>query len=325
MSATGPAKTCIRCGQDCSGKPRTKDPQGRYTCRECYDKALAARAQATEVKPARAAVAVPAGGPAAASERVPDPEPADGVFGLEDDAAGLGAIAAAQPKECTNCGLFLPQATIICTRCGLNTQTGKVLGTQKVAGEGRQCIKCGYSLQGLKGTKCPECGTVNFVQTKEEKRREQDRKASRAVARNAYLKPIIVFIVGLAAMVGLFTMLGASTEGALVSLLMKYAIFVPIGVVVYFICCLLWMGFDAPMHLSALRLAAAFAVTDAISLPAMLLGFLFGPIVLICAMGLILRDLMDLDIQDAIILAVILVVVQVAVVIAINQALQDAG
>ena len=30
-------KICIRCGLDCSNRPRTKDLQGRYTCRDCYD------------------------------------------------------------------------------------------------------------------------------------------------------------------------------------------------------------------------------------------------------------------------------------------------
>ena len=38
------AKICIRCNQDCSAKPRTKDPAGRYTCKSCLEQAqLAAK------------------------------------------------------------------------------------------------------------------------------------------------------------------------------------------------------------------------------------------------------------------------------------------
>lgn len=43
---SSPAKICTVCGIDCSSKPRTKDPQGRYTCRECYDRLLERRRQA---------------------------------------------------------------------------------------------------------------------------------------------------------------------------------------------------------------------------------------------------------------------------------------
>ncbi len=32
-------KTCVICGEDCSGRPRTKDPKGRYYCLPCYERA----------------------------------------------------------------------------------------------------------------------------------------------------------------------------------------------------------------------------------------------------------------------------------------------
>lgn len=296
-------KTCIRCGQDCAAKPRTKDAQGRYTCRTCYD---------------QRAVAPPA---------PPADEPSvgfDGAIPLEDDPAGIGLAAVAQPTECSNCGLFLPRDTVICTRCGLNTQTGQVLGTQKVTGEGRQCIKCGYSLQGLRGTKCPECGTVNHPPSLEDKRRAHDRKSSRAIARNAYLVPVIVFAIGLTASVAIFSGLGADSERALVVFLTRYAVFVPIALVIYFICCLMWIGFDAPLHLTALRLAAALAITDPIFLPSLMLGYM-GIAVMAAALGLAIYKLMDLDIQDAVIMALILVVTQRAILFAIASAMKDAG
>lgn len=36
-AAVAGGKHCIVCGVDCAGRPRVKDPQGRYYCRPCYD------------------------------------------------------------------------------------------------------------------------------------------------------------------------------------------------------------------------------------------------------------------------------------------------
>lgn len=33
------SKTCVICGEDCSGRPRTKDARGRYFCIPCYERA----------------------------------------------------------------------------------------------------------------------------------------------------------------------------------------------------------------------------------------------------------------------------------------------
>ncbi len=185
MDAPAPVKICIRCGVDCSGRPRTKDQFGHYTCRECYEK-LQAQAKAA---PSRALPAPKAAAPAPnAGAPAPAPPEADEPFVLADDPAGIASAVAHQPRECSNCGMLLAHDAVVCMRCGLNLQTGKLLATRKLSGEGRSCIKCGYSLAGLKTTKCPECGTVNHRKSKAEEQREQDRKTSRAVARNEYLK-----------------------------------------------------------------------------------------------------------------------------------------
>src|SRR5258708_4962588 len=62
MSSPSSAKVCIKCGSDCSGKPRTKDAQGRYTCKACLDAAQhkAAGANAAS-KPASKPVSKPFG------------------------------------------------------------------------------------------------------------------------------------------------------------------------------------------------------------------------------------------------------------------------
>ncbi len=37
--ATTMKKICVICGEDCSGRPRTKDPRGHYYCLPCYEQA----------------------------------------------------------------------------------------------------------------------------------------------------------------------------------------------------------------------------------------------------------------------------------------------
>lgn len=97
---SSPSKICIRCGQDCSAKPRTKDTQGRYTCKACADAAP---------KPKAAAAPVPA-----------EPDP---------DAALMAALMAqAKPditESCPSCGSGLAPGAVICTICGYNKQSGR--------------------------------------------------------------------------------------------------------------------------------------------------------------------------------------------------------
>ncbi len=101
------AKICVKCGTDCSGKPRTKDGQGRYTCKACFD--AAAKAAKPVAKPA------PKPAPAAA------PEP--------DDAAIMASLLESSPSSltemCPSCGSGMSQGAVICTICGYNKQTGR--------------------------------------------------------------------------------------------------------------------------------------------------------------------------------------------------------
>lgn len=112
-SPTGvPAKVCVQCGQDCSNKPRTKDPQGRYTCKACFD-TLAANARDKSVS-AKAAVPTP--------ELLPAAEPTDDVImaSLLKDSA-----PATLTETCPSCGSGLVAGSVVCTICGYNKQTGR--------------------------------------------------------------------------------------------------------------------------------------------------------------------------------------------------------
>lgn len=89
------AKVCALCGEDVSGKPRTKDPNGRYFCAECYQGLLARkRAKKTngvndlEVSvpksPSRPAASAPVAKPPAPTRSNPTLSDDDIPLALED-------------------------------------------------------------------------------------------------------------------------------------------------------------------------------------------------------------------------------------------------
>src|SRR4051812_34500135 len=115
-------KVCVACGQDCSARPRTKDAQGRYTCKACADR-LAAKRQA--------------GRPAAPLAGAADDGPDDGP----DDAAIMAALVKDTPastltESCPSCGSGLISGAVVCTICGFNKATGKAVKMERVASAG---------------------------------------------------------------------------------------------------------------------------------------------------------------------------------------------
>jgi hypothetical protein len=105
MAESAAAKICVICRQDCSDRPRIKDPKGRYCCKSCYESAR----QAAEAR-REAAAAEPAGF-GAADEPPLDPMP------LESTAAAA----------CPSCGTALPAQAVLCTSCGYDLRTGQSL------------------------------------------------------------------------------------------------------------------------------------------------------------------------------------------------------
>jgi hypothetical protein len=302
-------KTCIRCGQDCSGKPRVKNAQGRYTCRACLKPEEAARmGQRATV----AAVAAP-------SAPGPAPEPDDAI---PLDLADVESAAPAAAALCPSCRSSIPYGAMVCVQCGFHVASGKQFKTR--AGDHlpedptipdraparAKCPKCGYDLKGLKKPRCPECGTAVLPKDPKEKARD----LSRETARWAYLKPLIQFAVGFA--ISMTVLAARGHPEGIPAFAISYAIQVPIGCIAFFLCCLLWMGFDAPMHLTALRLAGVYALVDAATL---VLGFLPVPLVpvlliLFLYVGLMAESL-DLEIVDAVIVGLLTFFLKMGVVL----------
>jgi hypothetical protein len=113
------AKLCTVCGIDCSGRPRIKDQQGRYICKECFDKAKQTRQTQKAPPPVAAAAATAAA-----------PTEGDNSFLLDLGSKESTGIAGTKP--CPECGRAVPANAVICVGCGFNLATGKRLQVKVV-------------------------------------------------------------------------------------------------------------------------------------------------------------------------------------------------
>lgn len=288
LPAGAPAKVCILCGADCSKRPRVKDAQGRYSCKECLDRHTQAA-----------------------------PPPADDLIPGDLLAIEASAAPAAGLQVCPNCQSSMPHGAPICIQCGFDSRKNAIINTNQSVERARpggrgKCPECGYSLKGLKHNKCPECGTLVLRQTERDKARyDSDR-----IARMTYIKPLLQFGIG-ALIISFYFLFHNDGEG-LAKYFLSYAIQVPIGVAGFFLCCMLWMGFDAPMHITALRLAGVYALVDmTIVLLLVVLPIQFvGIIALVVYVGLLAESL-ELDLQDAIIVGLVTFLIRFMVRIAL--------
>lgn len=108
------------CGEDVTGKPRTKDAQGRYACKACLDARSKSRS-------ASAAAPKPAARPAQHSSTAPTSGEDALLANLIDQAT------ANQGPPCEACGTVMAKGAVVCARCGHNRQTGRAIRTTVVA------------------------------------------------------------------------------------------------------------------------------------------------------------------------------------------------
>ena len=112
------------CGEDCSNRPRTKDPKGRYYCKPCfelarrrYQKKAAARARSRAPAPPDAH-----GQPYVLTEPAPESKQAP--------------VPSRPSAACPSCGRPRPPNTPICVNCGVNVATGRSIVTSRGLDEG---------------------------------------------------------------------------------------------------------------------------------------------------------------------------------------------
>lgn len=289
-SSPAPAKICIRCGQDCSKRPRTKDLQGRYTCRDCLEKA-----QKQAAAPAHQ-MAAPAG-----AARMGDPIPLEdaGDPNLMDmllqDAVKEQAKVTASP--CPGCGNPLRSDTAICVNCGYNTRTGAVVKTKQAKAE-----------------------EINPEALAKAKGLQRERELAAAAARMEYIKPIIMIVAGLTiTSLLLGSMEGGGGAATVGTYLMLYGISAFLTVVAYLLCVIMWLGSDAPLILIITRLMGICAVMDVLlvgifaRLPMGFgiigLGYRYAlPLIVYAAF---LTHIMEIDWEEALMVGVITGVVKV--------------
>lgn len=143
--AVAPAsgKVCTVCREDCSTRERTKDKQGRYTCKACLDahkqrvESARVQAQAAGATPGQVVVKpeaarsltdrAPAAKPTAKPQAKPTPAAPIEVAEPNDEQAFAALFAGEASKlgePCEGCGSPMDKAAVVCMRCGFNRQTG---------------------------------------------------------------------------------------------------------------------------------------------------------------------------------------------------------
>jgi len=162
------------------------------------------------------------------------------------------------------------------------------------------CPQCRYDLRGLKSDVCPECG---LKLTYGARRRAQELRAGAKphswLDRKAAAMALIGLAVSAAVMWFRAEWLGLMVFG------IDFAATIAIGWVVFFVCSVLWIGFDQPLRTTLVQTVGAFgfyagvaAVLWLLPLPGLIL-WLIGAAVLTG----VLSDLLDIDLQDAAIIA----------------------
>lgn len=263
---------CFRCGVDTTDQPRAVDPSGRQLCAAC---AIARDAEhAPEIIP------------------VVESEP-----------------QARTGPPCRGCGASMAPGAILCLKCGRREfrkdNKSPRIPADETARRAIKCAECGYDLSGLPTSKCPECGHVTRGYT----RSEALEKDSIEVARWAYKKPAIIFGIGFLAAVGIMLAVSGGSATRTGVYLAAFPVRVVISVAVYWICCLTWLGFDAPLKLVTLRMAAILACVDVAIMLTSAVGFVGAGMIKFVLAGIVyvylIWDLFELDMEDARLLAAI--------------------
>lgn len=291
------AKVCTICRIDCSNQARVKDSPGRYICQVCVESAKA-RSSSTSDAPKDTPSHVDEGLTTLALD-LENPKP--------------------KTKPCRGCGCTLTATALVCSSCGYDFTTGKAASLAKQGGP--TCIKCGYNLVGVRSLRCPECGAFNTDASRKSELNRRDRSSN---IRAEYTKPLYMLVGGLVVATAASSLSGQSPVESILNLSLGFAISAAIGTIVFFFACLAWIGFDAPFHLTALRMLGIAAVCEAVwritvQIP---IPFLASASLLITYIGL-LQSMLDLDLQDAVIFALLNWIVKIFVVAAIVAAMSS--
>jgi rubrerythrin len=253
QAASAPAKVCVLCKQDVSKKPRVKDPQGRYLCEPCFEKS-----QKATPKPAAAA---PKPAPKPAPVPADDNPLLDSLDSLGD--AGVGDMVLPEgydPSLAMAAATAKPEAPVRAHQ-PMPVPGQKEAKKKKKGAPAFACRHCGYDMAGSMTLRCPECGKMN-MQPKSDALLDDARQIKRAM----YIRPLVLTAIGLT--ISLIALVaGGAKAASYVVVFGGWLLAIPFGVFTFWICSLIFLEYDAPFHVTALRLAGIYAcvgVGDAI-------------------------------------------------------------
>lgn len=240
----------------------------------------------------------------------------NGIIPIADEPEESGARR--KPRGCPACQRMVPAGAVICVLCGYDFRKGFQPGRGAGAGVIRPgvltCPTCGYDLRGLKSPKCPECGeTASAAAVKDVAKRRTAEEQYRFM----YILPWAMLGSGL--FVSAVVLAATGRSAAIPWYMVLFAGQLVSGFIVYVACGLLWIGFDAPLWLQAVRLGGISAVMMALRVMASLLGArffafgitgMFGLLILGTLYCWMLAVLLDLDFEDAWLLAAMIYVGQ---------------
>ncbi len=203
-----------------------------------------------------------------------------------------------QRAPCPRCGASTVPGVPACGSCGHAPSLDAGVGGLDSASPRRRtsgtCRGCGYSLVGLIGDTCPECGT-----SLARDRRVRSSDTSREVARQAYLHAASLAAGGLL----LGVVVQAATSGWWAGLVFVgcYLLSAGIGIAVLLACGAMWVGFSSSVPLASLEVAATHAVALGVGL-FVLAAFGVMAFALVAAVGLylvLMEKFLDLEPFDA--------------------------
>ncbi|CAN5804864.1 hypothetical protein BH11PLA1_BH11PLA1_17600 [soil metagenome] len=198
--------------------------------------------------------------------------------------------------------------------CGYNAKTGLAPGTG-VGATARSpgvltCTQCGYSLKGLRDARCPECGTVSRPKSW----RDWSKEDGARIRKRTYLVPSIM--IGVSAAVIVVALLFTGEIRVLPSIAASLGLSCLGGILAYVFLCAVWIGSDAFLGLTILRLLAIDATFFALApvVHALIPGGVPLLILTIGAYVLLTARMLDLETIEAFVLAVLKTIITVAVV-----------
>lgn len=184
--------------------------------------------------------------------------------------------------------------SIICTGCGYNTETGKLIGTDTSPRKGRACYACGYDMSGVPTARCPECGEVN---TRRGRVRHQQISGGEW-AKRELMRPAVYLSIGLPIALAVMWDRGGSHEVLVMFVLGCLSI--PVMLVGHLIVATFLTGFDEPLWLAMARAIGMAALADGV---ACVVGLFAGDYVSVTA-GIVVfvglaMDALESDYDDA--------------------------